>query len=91
MQMENKIYTTSLDYSVNLYNIDNQENTKINFKEHNLIVDARLGSVYDPLKENEQYDISNKRIRLSHCYISVNFTYFKARNDKSSVSLKGNR
>ncbi len=32
MQMENKIFTTSLDYSVNLYNIDNQENTKINLQ-----------------------------------------------------------
>jgi hypothetical protein len=30
--MENKIYTTSLDYSVNLYNIENQENSKINLQ-----------------------------------------------------------
>lgn len=33
------------------------ENTKLNFAEHNLPVDARLGSVYEPLEETEQYDV----------------------------------
>jgi release factor glutamine methyltransferase len=33
------------------------ENTKINFEEHNLTVDARLGSVYEPLETTEQYDV----------------------------------
>jgi len=33
------------------------ENTKLNFAEHNLVVDARLGSVYDPIKETEKYNV----------------------------------
>jgi 16S rRNA G1207 methylase RsmC len=33
------------------------ENTKLNFAEQNLPVDARLGSVYEPLKETEQYEV----------------------------------
>lgn len=33
------------------------QNTKINFAEHNLHIDARLGSVYEPLEETEQYDV----------------------------------
>ncbi len=33
------------------------ENTKINFAAHNLSVDARVGSVYEPLKGTERYDV----------------------------------
>jgi release factor glutamine methyltransferase len=33
------------------------ENTKINFAEHDLVVDARLGSVYEPLEETEKFDV----------------------------------
>lgn len=33
------------------------ENTKLNFEGHNLSVDARLGSVYEPLEASEQYDL----------------------------------
>lgn len=33
------------------------ENTELNFAEHGLDVDARLGSVYEPLDSTEQYDI----------------------------------
>ena len=33
------------------------ENTKVNFAEHNLTIDARLGSVYEPLDALERYDI----------------------------------
>jgi methylase of polypeptide subunit release factors len=33
------------------------ENTELNFAEHGLVVDARLGSVYEPLDSSEQYDI----------------------------------
>ena len=33
------------------------ENTELNFAEHDLPVDARLGSVYEPLEASEKYDI----------------------------------
>jgi methylase of polypeptide subunit release factors len=33
------------------------ENTRMNFAEHGLTVDARVGSVYEPLDEKEQYDV----------------------------------
>lgn len=33
------------------------ENTKINFEAHNLSVDARQGSVYEPLGEDEKFDV----------------------------------
>lgn len=32
------------------------ENTKVNFELHNLPIDVRQGSVYEPLKESEKFD-----------------------------------
>ncbi len=33
------------------------ENTKLNFQENDVTVDARVGSVYEPLEASEQFDV----------------------------------